>query len=147
MPFRLPLVAGVVAAALVSCVSPAFASTAQAADSNVGAYQPASVPNLIIGSVNTTENTYSVDVKVKARYVISFQVNYPETSSVLSSSVDGRTLPDVVSPVRNGAFAVFAYTSSFKLEPGPHSITVRASSLPSQVGIYATLNDATATRP
>ncbi len=147
MPFRPPLVACVVAAALLSSVSPAFATAAQATDSNLGAHQPTSISNLIIGPVDTVERTYSVDVKVEARYVVSFQVNYPETSSVLSSSVDGRTLPDVVSPVRNGAFAVFAYTRSFKLEPGRHSIAVQASSLPSQVGIFATLNDATAVRP
>jgi hypothetical protein len=147
MRFRSPIVASVAAAALAACVSPAFASAAHVVGSNVGTYHLAPVPNVAIGPVGTTENTYNIDVKVNTSYVIRFQVNYPETSSVLSSSVDGTALPDVVSPIKSGAFAAFAYTRSFKLAPGQHSVTVQASALPSGVGIYATLDDATATRP
>jgi hypothetical protein len=102
------------------------------------------LPSVNIGRLSTTDTDYSVVVKKTGTYKIQYQIDYPTDVVVLNASVDGTALPPVtvVSPSQVVRYAKFAYSTHLDLSEGTHHFVLRASRIPSVVGIRADLFDA-----
>jgi hypothetical protein len=83
--------------------------------------------------------TFTVNVARAGTYRVSYFVSYPDVPGRLRTVVDGRRLPDTVSPVRAGTFGVNAATKPFALTAGKHTFRLTGVSFPSTLGAMADL--------
>jgi hypothetical protein len=138
--------AAVPALGIISVAGAASAGTpADTTSVAVAAVQPV-LPSVTIGNLTTSDTEYLVEVTQSGSYKIQFQINYPVGTVILNAAVDGRSLPavQVASPPGPQRFAIFAYSQKVALSKGRHCFVLRASTIPSSVGIQAVIIDSSA---
>jgi hypothetical protein len=80
-------------------------------------------------------NRVTVNVPAAGKYVVSYFVSYPDTAGRLRTVVDGKKLPDTVSPADPGTFGVVADSKPFTLRAGTHTFRMTGVKVPSSIGV------------
>jgi hypothetical protein len=83
--------------------------------------------------------TVTVNVPVAGEYQVNYFVNYPNTSGLMRTFVDGKKLADVVSPAVPGTYGTIAKSECIQLTAGQHTFRLTGVKFPTGIGAQAYL--------
>jgi hypothetical protein len=134
-------IAATTVAAVAALPAEALAAAAEPTVSSANAAELAALPEPIslvkdFDLLDQGEtNRITVNVPTAGKYVVSYFVSYPDTAGLLRTVVDGKKLPNTVSPADPGTFGVVADSTPFALTAGKHTFRMTGVKVPSGIGV------------